>query len=249
MIFNDFTLSGYQELLNSAKDNGYLFTSFENINNHNGFSCLLRHDIDADIKAALNIAQIEFDLGISSTFFFMTRSSVYNIFSIVNSEMVKDIVKLKHNIGLHFDASYVSNNKLTLNESVEIDVKFLEQQFNIKINTVSFHQPSKGILSNEVKIEKFINTYDKKYFKNIHYISDSNKVWKQEHPITLFKKKMYSKIQLLIHPMWWNTKQDNLSTSDVWDAVLIDNITRTQDFLHATEGAYPSPKGMGLHKQ
>jgi hypothetical protein len=245
MIYNDFTLSGYQEILKSAKENGYSFSSFDTINQETGFTCLLRHDVDADVKAALNMAKVEFDLGVSSTFFFMTRSSVYNLFSILNSKMVNEIIKLNHHIGLHFDASYISNQKLTINEAIGLDVKYLGQHFNVPITTVSFHQPSQGILSNEIKVEKFINTYDKKYFENIHYISDSNKTWKQFHPKILFKEKAHSKIQLLIHPMWWNSKE-SLTTSAIWDLILLDNISRTQDFLHATEGAYPSPKKIGF---
>lgn len=90
-----------------------------------------------------------------------------------------------------------------MHQSVDSDVKILEENFNIKINTVSFHQPSESILNGEVVLDKYINAYDKKYFKDVIYLLDSNKIWKKQHPIEIFKSKEFSKIQLLIHPMWW----------------------------------------------
>ena len=41
--------------------------------------CLMRHDIDNDPSLALPIAEIENQLGVSSTYYLMTASSLYNI--------------------------------------------------------------------------------------------------------------------------------------------------------------------------
>src|SRR4051812_6000720 len=87
---NDFTLKGYETLLKQAVDSGYQFCSFENIDvDNSGKICYLRHDIDADVTAALKLAEIENSLGIRATYFFMLRSPVYNLFSRFNQKLVE----------------------------------------------------------------------------------------------------------------------------------------------------------------
>ena len=42
---------------------------------------ILRHDLDMSIDAALPIAEIERDMGMSATYFVMVRNEFYNPFS------------------------------------------------------------------------------------------------------------------------------------------------------------------------
>jgi hypothetical protein len=236
-----FSYLGYERLLNVGIKNKYNFIPYQSVDEFGGKFCLLRHDVDADILSALQMAKMENKLGIRSTFFFMTRSVVYNLFSKVNSEMVKEIINLNHEVGLHFDASYWSNNNLLLNQVVINDVNYFESNFDIKVKVISFHQPSSEIISGDIILENYINTYDTKYFKDILYISDSNKKWKNQHPIDIFNDPNVLNVQLLIHPMWWMTNEYEETTSDRWNKILLQNVSRTQDYLYCTERAYPNP--------
>ena len=69
--FCDFSLDHYREILESAKNSGYDFLLFDEVQTKaTGRTCLLRHDIDYAPEKAMEFGQIEADLGIRSTYFF-----------------------------------------------------------------------------------------------------------------------------------------------------------------------------------
>lgn len=235
---NDFTLTGYEIMLTEGLKSNYVFLDFKNVNNEpHSKICYLRHDIDADVSAAFKIAQIESKLGINATYFFMLRSPVYNLFSRANQRFVENILKLEHNIGLHFDENFSCQYNAPLQELISKELKLLELNFGIKTNIISFHQPSDRILMNNIKLSNIVQTYDKHLFTGIHYVSDSNKNWRSVHPYNIFKKSIYNKVQLLIHPMWW-VQPKNIKTREVWKKTLINNFEQTQKQLVETEGAF-----------
>ncbi len=126
-----------------------------------------------------------------------------------------------------------------MQESINEDINFLNKYFNIDIKVVSFHQPSKQIINGDISIKQ-INTYDKNYFSDIFYISDSNMQWKAKDPICLIKEKKYEKIQLLVHPIWWIN--DGCTTEEKWMESIIRNFNNEQEQLLQTERAYGANK-------
>lgn len=187
----------YRMLLDKFKEYGFSFNYFDNFKDK---SCILRHDIDVSPKLALEMAKLEHKLGVNSTFFFMVRSPFYNLFSRANDNIVRQIIDMGHCIGLHYDEGYYSKN-ISLQELVDSEILMLEKNFDTRINVVSFHQPSKKIIDNSIGIKQ-INTYDKSYFRDIKYVSDSNMIFKDDI-IDIITSGVYPKIQVLIHPIWW----------------------------------------------
>ncbi len=247
----DFTPISYIQLIRQAKKSNFVFMSFDEGLKHRNSKkkiCLLRHDIDADLEAALKMARIENRYGIKSTYFLMLRSTVYNLFSPFNHRFVNKIIELGHHIGLHYDGSFLPNTNKTLNEWVEMEANIVEQMFAVKISVVSFHQPNEKVLKNKIKIKGFINTYDKEDMQTFHYLSDSNKVWKEYHPLKVFEENIYTKFQILIHPLWWMQCNQNLSTEKIWDMTLLNNWRKTQEYLYKTEGAYGKERRLKIWK-
>lgn len=207
-IFNN-----YRYLINLIKDEKYHFADYNNFNSYKR-CVILRHDIDSSPALALKMAKMEYELEIKSTYFLMIRSPFYNLFSRVNNDIVKNIIDLGHNIALHYDEGYYAKD-VYLQELINEEIHMLEKNFSINIDTVSFHQPSGNIINNHIPISQ-INTYDKIYFKNVEYMSDSNMIF-HENLLNAIKKHKYDKIQLLIHPIWWmingkNTKEKFINT-------------------------------------
>lgn len=234
----EFNLDTYSNLLKTIKSNGFTF---------NGFSSkeeklfLLRHDIDISPSISLKMAELEYNLNIKATYFFMIRSPFYNLFSRANNEIVKRIIELGHDIGLHYDEGYYSE-KENLQNLIDREIKILKDNFQIEVNTVSFHQPSKEIIDNTVSIKQ-INTYDKVFFKNIKYISDSNMLLK-ENIAKIMQK--YKKIQLLVHPIWWVACGDTTEEKFI-DAIKINFELEQQQIIH-TERAYGIKKIIEITK-
>jgi len=229
-----FSYKHYKEILKTGLKNDFSYKSFSEIASEDEKQIFLRHDIDIDLGSALEIAKIEFELGIKSTFFLMLRSPIYNLFSRENNTLAKEIIGLGHEIGLHYDEGYYPF-KLDLNTLVENEVSILETALNTKISSVSFHQPSERVLQNKVKLNNFINTYDKEDMKGIEYLSDSNMNFRKD-PIELINSGEFNKIQILTHPIWWGKELN--STEEIWDWGLYKTFERMERQILETERAY-----------
>jgi len=84
---NYWSLDSYRVFIEILKEVGYKFIPFDKREwerqalCHESSLCLLRHDVDADLAAAHDMATIENNLDIHSTYFVMMRSPLYNLFS------------------------------------------------------------------------------------------------------------------------------------------------------------------------
>ncbi|WP_103581303.1 hypothetical protein [Campylobacter concisus] len=224
----------YRMLLDKFKEYGFSFNYFDNFKDK---SCILRHDIDVSPKLALEMAKLEHKLGVNSTFFFMVRSPFYNLFSRANDNIVRQIIDMGHCIGLHYDEGYYSKN-ISLQELVDSEILMLEKNFDTRINVVSFHQPSKKIIDNSIGIKQ-INTYDKSYFRDIKYVSDSNMIFKDDI-IDIITCGVYPKIQVLIHPIWWMACGND--TEEKFISAIKCNFEQEQEQIVNTERAYGNRK-------
>lgn len=202
-----FSSSKYKLLLNSIKSLNIKFKKF-NDNLSSGRNIIMRHDVDFCPLRALELAKIEKEYKVSATYFFMTNTSFYNLNSKENHEAILKILKLGHEVGLHFDASF-SNSSQSLNQKCKEEIIFLESLIKKKINIISFHRPAKNILMLNKKIAKLDHTYMSKFTTAIDYCSDSQGVWKYNTPKDIIKNKLNKDftLHLLTHPIWWTTPE------------------------------------------
>lgn len=239
-------------MLDAGLKSGYRFLSFPEGEKAAASAadriCLLRHDIDADLEVAAEMAALEAELGIRATYFLMWRSPVYNLLSRHNHRLVQQIISCGHWIGLHYDAAFIPDSATPMNDWIEKEAGSLEMYFGKQVEAVSFHQPGENILNQEIQVNRLINTYDKKRLGRFHYISDSNRVWKEAHPLTVFREAIYPRLHLLIHPMWWRSSYETYSTEEVWTATLHNNLDKMQNQLCATERAYGARRKVELHE-
>lgn len=98
-----FKLSHYKHVLKKALKFGYKFTPFSDYPKYRKCKRLiiLRHDIDLNISRALEMAKIESAFGIKATYFVRLHAQDYNPFEFKTYTMLKKIIKLGHEIGLH----------------------------------------------------------------------------------------------------------------------------------------------------
>lgn len=211
-----FSLEHYDYLMNMIVNNKYQPVFF-NEATFSGKEILLRHDIDLDLISALNIAQIENSHNIRSTFFIWLSSPFYNILEPLNRDAINSILRMGHQIGLHFyEGDYDLNIGSDLTSYVKKEAEFLEMIFQTKVHAVSFHIPSKAILLGEYKLSKeFINTYHEDFFKKIKYTSDSSMHWREGCLCKLLESGTAERIQALMHPIWW--QQNNFPKHEIMD--------------------------------
>lgn len=192
-------LGMYDELIKTFIKNGYKTTKFSpDINPQ--YDLILRHDIDFNCDYALEIADIESSLAVKSTFFFLLSSDSYNLLSHKNIKTVYAIAEKGHDISLHFDPVIYGDNFL---EGFKFEREIFEKTFKTRIKIISIHRPNDFFLNYDETLEGVEHTYQKRYFRDIKYISDSQGIFRFDHPLECddFQKK--NSIHLLTHPIWW----------------------------------------------
>jgi hypothetical protein len=206
-MIKKFSYNEYRKIILKYKK---IIKDFSKINKFTKTFCLIRHDIEFSIDRALRMAKIDNFLGIKSSFFVQVKSDCYNAFSDENIKKLKQIIKLKHYIGLHFYVSNLKKKDSIVQVELKKQIKILELALGRKIDRLSIHRPPKWILSKKNSIFKpYINTYSNLYFEfkknptEIKYYADSNHRWNYGHPMDVNK---FKKFQILLHPDEWSQK-------------------------------------------
>jgi hypothetical protein len=175
-----FDLAHYRDLLEAAKAGGYRFASFDHTPQPGDL--FLRHDVDLSLEAALEVAHVEYELGVRATYFLMTESVFYNLLSHSGVRAHRQLRQWGHAVGLH--AVY---------PRLELDRRFDP--------VVAWHNPDPSYMSEPVV--GALNVMEPPYFDPDHYRSDSNHAWRHGCPHELFARGEFEWLQLLVHPEIW----------------------------------------------
>ncbi|HLZ56227.1 MAG TPA: hypothetical protein VKR06_04700 [Ktedonosporobacter sp.] len=209
MAIAGFSLDAYQELLLAFQSAGYAFSMFEEIDQRLAGQqpfVVLRHDIDISLRAALEVARVEYDKGMRATYFVPLNSPFYNTLSSPNATILCQIHEMGHQIALHVDLRpYYGDCANALNE-VEVLARFYPY---INPHLVSLHSP---IALNREVVEPFPqlnNVYSHFLNNQVAYISDSTGRWRYGHPLDSEAFYTRQPIQLLTHPIWWTQEGES----------------------------------------
>ena len=206
-----FTSSAYSDMLDLLKEHNYYICDYTNYEDQKK-SVILRHDIDFNLECGVELAKIEYAKNIKSTYFVLLSTNFYNIFSKESNDMLKIIMGMGHEIGLHFDEKkYKIENSNDLEYYVSFESQILGKAIGKEIRTISMHRPSKWILENDIKFKNVINTYSKEFFQEFKYLSDSRMHWRED-VIKIIKSKQYNKLHILTHPFWYSNKNERIET-------------------------------------
>jgi len=203
----DFSYSHYIETLTEIKKT-HNFTDFRNSSSND---VILRHDVDSSLELALKIGKIENELSISSTFFILFHSELYNPFSPSSSKIISQILRLGHDIGLHYNGSLISQIKKKPSDVIKSEIEALEEHFETSIAVISAHDPG---ISKKLEIELpkgVVNAYSKKYTVQRKYLSDSVQNWREGCFCKHYKNN--DSMQVLTHPIWWT--QENKGWNEI----------------------------------
>lgn len=203
----EFTYDWYVNLIKHLLDVGYSNISYKDTENKLNISdnFILRHDVDNSLTKALEMARLERQLGVKSTFFILLTSDFYNIASSKNKESILEISDLGHDIGLHFDEASYQNKDVPIDvpELIVNESKIMSEILGLPIESVSMHRPSKRTLESNYIIPGIINSYGDRFFKDFKYLSDSRCRWRE--PINeIVSKREFSNLHILTHPIWYH---------------------------------------------
>jgi hypothetical protein len=175
-----FDLKHYRELLEAAQAGGYRFARFGDAPERGDL--FLRHDIDLSLSAAVEMAEIEAELGAQATYLLMTESVFYNLASEEGTAAIARLRRLGHPVGLH-----------AVHPNVVLDERFDA--------VVSWHNPRPEYMSDP--IPDAVNAYAEPYFSPQTYRSDSNQRWRAGCPHEELRASAFPWLQILVHPEIW----------------------------------------------
>jgi hypothetical protein len=175
-----FDLEHYRELLAGARTGGYRFSFFDH--DPRPGDLLLRHDVDLSLAAALDLAEVEHELGAASTYFLMTESVFYNLASPEGERALARLRDLGHRVGLH-----------AVWPRAELDDRFDP--------VVAWHNPEQAYMSDPVA--GAVNVMEPRFFSPETYRSDSNQHWRHGCPHEELAAGRFEWLQLLTHPEIW----------------------------------------------
>lgn len=204
-----FTYAAYKNMINLLKKNKYDFCDYIDYPTKEK-AVILRHDIDTSLEKALELAKVENKLGVSSYYFVLLSTDFYNINSKKSIEILKEIESLGGKIGLHFDeVKYSMKTKEDYIKYVTYEMNILSEILEEKINVVSMHRPSKEFLEMDLEIPNIINSYQKKFFNDFKYISDSRMYWR-ENAEEVISSNDFKQLHILTHAFWYSELEETM---------------------------------------
>jgi len=235
----DFTLDKYQELCNVMAETFTVYTVSEYLSEKPGGKiAVVRHDVDRKIKNSLNMAKLEHEMGIRTSYYFRYPSTF-------KPDLIKKIRDLGHEIGYHYEVLSKTNGDYT--KAIILFQTELEEFRKIcPVTTICMHGSPLSKYNNRdlwsrydyhsygITSEAFLSFEDKN--DDFHYLTDTGRTWSgnrslrdsmrtklaHEDPVSLngtddlikwMRNTGEKKLYLTVHPERWSV---NLGEWLVW---------------------------------
>ncbi len=198
----DFSHRAYCDLLEYIKDLGSRIVPFRAIP-ESGRYVILRHDIDFSVTRAEEIAMLDYEAGVQSTFFVLLTTPYYNPLDEENLQVLRRIMALGHEIGLHYDCT--GFDALAPEEQyrrIQSLTACLGTHLGIEIKAIAQHKPAAAGMHPD--FPGYIDPYSRAFFKDIAYVSDSRMLFRVKDVYAFFRDNPRS--QAVFHPIWWHAQ-------------------------------------------
>jgi hypothetical protein len=245
-----FSYASYRRLLTRLLERGYRFGTFvEALGNPWAGSSprvLMRHDIDFDLPAARRMAEVEREVGVEATYFFMLRTAHYSVFTKEGTAEVQKILDMGHHLALHFDcAAYPEDaSEEDLASACRKEAGMLGDWFNRSVEVVSYHRPSPVVLTGNPALSAPLpHTYMSQFVNDMKYCSDSRGQWKYGDPTSQTAFQEGQPMHILIHPIWWTDSA--IPAEAVLAHWLREQIDFIENSMEANCTVYQKKRGQG----
>lgn len=215
----NFSYDYYRKLLRTLRTNYEVRTlsEYPDCRSNGERAAFMRHDIDVCIDRAVELAKLEHEFGVQSTYMVIPNTPLYDVAT--EREQLCEIAELGHEIGLHCavdwgassdrEAAETGESGLSHAERTQIEAarRQLESIGIGPITSLSFHQPVDRVLAGPSTIAGMVNAYSEDLMSA--YISDSAGRWREGAPIErITRRDTTAVMQVLTHPVWWAAEHE-----------------------------------------
>lgn len=202
----------YVEFLQKSQARGFSFVRFQDFlpgqpANPSRF-ILLRHDIDFAPRYSLEMAELEHELGVASTYFVLVDGHFYNPLQKDVIDQIRGIRFLGHEIGLHFSVSSAADPDIGKEVAFRLDL--LSAIAGVRVCSFSQHDPvNAGFASIDLPAGYHACVDASRVIRdhNLLYVSDSAMMWRRHTFETALDEDR--NLCLLAHPQSWLHPQDD----------------------------------------
>lgn len=167
----------------------------------------IRHDVDVSLTRAIALARKEHEWGIVSTYHVMIDSPFYDIHSRQSQDLLREMVGLGHEVGLHYDVVARETkdvDAVSRDADIVAACKVLSDRAGAPVRSLSFHMPVPELVRGPLRVGGRVSSYAAPLMG--WYISDSRARWREGPPIEQIERRRDPVLQVLVHPMWWGEK-------------------------------------------
>jgi len=166
---------------------------------------ILRHDVDYSPAAGLRLAREESKRGVRATYFLLVGCLYYSLLDPEHAGVPREIAELGHEIGLHYDVNTFRHLPRDRWEALlKSQARLLEDLAGAPVRAIAMHQP--GLNSHDpfrMSTAGFVNAYDDAFFKDMPYVSDSCRAFRDAGWDLLTSPARPDRFQLALHPINW----------------------------------------------
>lgn len=245
---SNFTFDDYEAYISNIISK-YDIIAFNEAGSCKKPSLIMRHDIDMSVQNASILSKIENVHGAKTTYFVMLGSWYYDPRDHEINGLIKEIKDLGHNIGLHYDFTYLPSGKVldfdSYLQSLACQKDELQHILNHEIKVFSLHNPTtiNAELLERIKSSHetlgMVNVYSNLIMDKFKYCSDSNGIWRYDKLEDLINPNAHPFLHVLTHPEWW-TKHPMSPRMKV-EKILFDRAHNTLDKYDSLLKEYGRP--------
>lgn len=219
MVTCNFTYTHYFTTVKTFLDNGFQLQTACQSSDADRVLRLV-HDVDFLIEPAMELATLEADRGVFSTYYFRLHSAGYNLFAYQTQRKLDALEALGHSVGLHFESVELWNpgagsedtplrqSDNAILDEVEDRLTMISNLLGRRFKTFNLHEPSRSRIGAHSEGETN-RSYNSPFYAEYKYLSDSGGRWREMCFCQATKK--FSKLLVLTHGEWWFDKAPNQS--------------------------------------
>jgi hypothetical protein len=208
---------------------------------------VLRHDIDFAPEHSLQMAELEHEAGVASTFFVLVDGQFYNPLQKDVIHQLRRIHSLGHEIGLHFAVS--SAVDADVGGEVALRLELLSALAGVTVRSFSQHDPVNAGFANVVLPDGHQPCVDASHVihdNGLLYVSDSAMMWRRYTFDTALDQER--NLCLLAHPhSWLHAQDDYVAMIRDFESQEVQKVTNRFDaFVDALTGYYARRLEVGI---
>ena len=193
--------SAYRELIRRAEADGWGFGSFLEPAPTEGRRIYLRHDVDYSLELAVELAELNEELGVAGTFFVQLRAQFYNALDHAETGRLRRLRALGQEVALHY---VVDPESSPTPEAVRREFELLTTLVPDATPAFSWHQPSRALLeAGDFDGIDLVDVYGRRFFREMAYLSDSTHRVSVDDLEAELGNVDDRELQLLLHPVNW----------------------------------------------